>query len=111
MSAVPIHLASFAAGATSGWDFSPAVSPWLLVPGIVLSVAAIAWLYLAQRRIGSTAVVATLTVIRIVLVLLVLAMLLAPARQWTLSRHSSGTLWLLVDQSGSMKQTAMVKGA
>lgn len=87
------------------WAFNPAVSPWLLAPGALLAVAAVIYLYRAQQTIASRAIVMTLTIVRTLLVLLVAALLLGPAFQWSRGRHSGGTLWVLADQSLSMRQT------
>lgn len=87
------------------WALNPAISPWLLAPGVLVAVTAVFYLYRAQQTIASGAVVKTLTVVRTLLVLLVAALLLGPALQWSRARHSGGTLWVLADQSLSMRQT------
>jgi hypothetical protein len=87
------------------WEFNPAISPWLLAPGALAAAVAVVYLYRAQQKIASRAIVNTLTVVRTLLVLLVFALLLGPVLQWSRARHSNGTLWVLADQSLSMRQT------
>ncbi|HEY2589872.1 MAG TPA: hypothetical protein VGI81_29275 [Tepidisphaeraceae bacterium] len=87
------------------FDVNPALAPWLLLAGAAVAAAAVVYLYTAQQKIASRKVVNALTAIRILLVLLVVGLLLGPVRQWAYTRHSSGTLWVVVDQSLSMKQT------
>jgi hypothetical protein len=94
--AAPVHPRPF--------DINPALSPWLLFLGAVLAAGAVVYLYTAQQRIASRGIVNALTGIRLLLVLLVIALLMGPVRQWIHARHSNGTLWVLVDQSMSMKQ-------
>ncbi len=82
----------------------PAVSPWLIFAGAVLAVIAIVYLYSAQQKIARRAVVHALMTIRIALVLMVILLLLGPVRQWIHTAHSNGTLFVLIDQSQSMRQ-------
>jgi hypothetical protein len=86
------------------FELNPAINPWLLGVGAITAIVAVRYLYKAQRTIASSAIVNTLMGIRILLVLLVIAMLLGPVRQWVHTRHSTGTLFVLLDQSGSMRQ-------
>jgi hypothetical protein len=86
------------------FDINPALAPWLLLAGAAIAAAAVVYLYTAQQKIASRKVVNALTAIRILLVLLVVGLLLGPVRQWGFTRHSNGTLWLVLDQSLSMKQ-------
>lgn len=87
------------------WNVNPLVSPWLLFPGALIAIAAVSYLYTAQKRVASARLVHALTILRVMLILLISALLLAPSRQWAIRRHSNGTLWLLLDQSLSMRQT------
>jgi hypothetical protein len=86
------------------FDINPVLTPWWLLAGAVIAAAAVVYLYTAQQKIASRKVVGSLTAIRILLVLLVVALLLGPVRQWIHTRHSSGTLWVVVDESLSMRQ-------
>jgi hypothetical protein len=64
----------------------------------------VVYLYRAQRRVASPGVVAVLTALRITLVLLAFVLLAGPAVRWKRVGSSGGTLWVVVDQSGSMAQ-------
>ena len=86
------------------FEFTPMAPVWLLLMAAIIAVIAIVYLYSAQQKIASKIVVRALTGIRILLVLLVVAMLLGPVYQRVRTTHSSGTLWVLVDQSMSMRQ-------
>jgi hypothetical protein len=86
------------------FDLNPALSPWMLGIGAFTAVVAVVYLYAAQQKIAAKSVVNWLTTIRILLVLLVIALLLGPVRQWAHTHHSNGTLWVLIDQSMSMQQ-------
>lgn len=86
------------------FEFTPMAPPWLLLMAAIVAVVAIVYLYSAQQKIASKIVVRVLTGIRILLVLGVVAMLLGPVYQRVRTTHSSGTLWVLVDQSISMRQ-------
>ena len=94
--AAPVHPRPF--------DINPVLTPWWLLAGAVVAAAAVVYLYTAQQKIASRKIVNSLTAIRILLILLVIALLLGPVRQWSHVRHSSGTLWVLVDESLSMRQ-------
>lgn len=83
----------------------PAMPGWLLFVSAALALAAIAYLYVEQRRIASLTTVLALTALRCGLVALVIVLMISPALQWTRTRELSGTLWLLVDQSPSMGAT------
>jgi hypothetical protein len=84
-------------------DINPVISPWLLFLGAVIAATSVLYLYSAQQKIAHRSIVAALTTIRIVLVLMVIALLLGPVRQWVHTRHSNGSLFILVDQSLSMQ--------
>ena len=86
------------------FDINPVLTPWWLLAGAVVAAAAVVYLYTAQQKIANRKVVNALTAIRIILVLLVIALLLGPVRQWSHTRHSSGTLWVVLDESMSMRQ-------
>ena len=85
-------------------DINPALNPWILFAGAVIAAVSVLYLYTAQQKIARRGIVNLLMSIRIVLVLMVIALLLGPVRQWAHTRHSSGTLYLLLDQSQSMRQ-------
>ncbi|HSU68355.1 MAG TPA: hypothetical protein VLJ39_15860 [Tepidisphaeraceae bacterium] len=86
------------------FDINPALSPWILFIGAVVAAASVVYLYTAQQKIAQRGIVNWLTTIRVLLILLVIALLLGPVRQWAHTHHSSGTLWVLVDNSMSMRQ-------
>jgi hypothetical protein len=78
--------------------------------GATLTLAAIgaalvlsALLYREQRRMAPIGTVLTLTVLRLLLIVLVAILFLQPALRWQSSRTSAGTLWMVVDQSPSMQ--------
>lgn len=83
-------------------DLVPALPWWLLLPALGIALGLIIWLYWAQRRIAPARLILLLTLLRAGLVGLMLLMLLQPVIRWTQTRHSAGTLWLLLDQSPSM---------
>ncbi|MGN6370050.1 MAG: hypothetical protein ACTHN5_17475 [Phycisphaerae bacterium] len=89
----------------AGIDLTPHPSFWFVLPLFILSGAAIVYLYLAQRQLASENAVRWLTGIRTALLLLLLALFLQPTLKWMHSRTSNGELWLLVDQSPSMRST------
>ncbi|HEX8914945.1 MAG TPA: hypothetical protein VF796_21510, partial [Humisphaera sp.] len=101
MPALPLPLAQTV---TEGghWRFNPQLNPWLLAAFAALSVGLAVVLYLAQSKVASRKAVIALTAIRAALVLLVFLMLLGAARVFTQTRDESGTLYVLVDRSGSM---------
>src|SRR2546421_8954710 len=80
----------------------PAISPWLLAPGVILVGALILLLYRAQRRVASHRLVTALTLIRLSLIVLTFALLFRPMWVWSQTSSDPPTLWLLVDQSRSM---------
>ena len=86
------------------FDINPALSPWVLFLGAILAAAAVVYLYSAQQKIAQRGIVNSLTAIRVLLILLVIVLLLGPVRQWARTRHSNGTLWVLLDESMSMRQ-------
>ena len=85
------------------FTFAPALPVCLLAPGIILALALSAWLYREQRRMASFSAVLVLTALRGLLIALLAALFLQPALQWKSTRTSSGTLWVVVDQSPSMQ--------
>jgi hypothetical protein len=84
-------------------EINPVLPLWLLVPLGIASVAAVAWMYGAQRKLVPMTAAMGITLIRMLLVLLMLLLFLQPAFRWTQTSTSAGTLWLLVDQSPSMQ--------
>src|SRR5579884_794227 len=87
------------------WEINPVISPWLLISGGNVALETAVYLYRAQQKIASRVVVTTLTIIRALLIVLVISLLLGPVLQWTHVRRSNGTLWVLLDNSLSMRQT------
>lgn len=100
----PILLDAVAPVRPRAFDINPVLTPWWLLAGAIVAAAAVVYLYTAQQKIASRKIVNSLTAIRILLVLLVIGLLLGPVRQWARTRHSSGTLWVLLDESMSMRQ-------
>ncbi len=86
-------------------SLAPALSLWLLIPGILAAFFLTALLYQSQRLMAPRSSVLVLTAIRVSLILLIAILLLEPALQWSQTRTSSGTLWLVLDQSPSMSST------
>lgn len=82
-----------------------AINPLLMGLIFVAAIAMVFWLYRAQQRIASPRRVAVLTVLRVLLLLALLVLLLQPAVRWTHRQSSAGTLWLLLDGTGSMATT------
>lgn len=80
----------------SRWPF------WLLAATMLIGVALVIYLYNAQRAIASRVYIIILTALRIMLLALVALMIYQPAIEWTHTQQTSGTLWLLLDQSSSM---------
>jgi hypothetical protein len=100
-----IHFPAILAASQRSIYHHAALNPWLLGVIILAAAAMILYLYRAQQRIASRGVVVTLTCLRLLLVLCVLVLLLQPAIRWTHHHASAGTLWLMVDASGSMATT------
>jgi hypothetical protein len=103
----PIHLLSLLADeppVVSPLKIDPAVSIWLLLLIFAAAGVLIFYLYRAQRLIASPRAVIALTAIRIALLVLVLVLMLRPAWQWVRTSETTGTLWLLLDQSTSMNE-------
>src|SRR5579864_5910135 len=92
------------ATASRAWALNPAAAPWILIGAGLLAAAAVIYLYSAQSTIASPRLVRPLTAIRASLILLTVLVLLAPLRVSTYDTHSRGTLWLLADDSASMRQ-------
>jgi hypothetical protein len=82
-----------------------AVSPWVLGVVFIAAILLVFWLYRAQQRIASRRLIATLTVIRLLLLLCVAVLLVQPAVRWVHRRSSAGTLWLMLDGTASMAST------
>jgi hypothetical protein len=82
-----------------------AVSPWVLGVVFAAAIVLVFWLYHAQQRIASRRLIGTLTVIRLLLLLCVAVLLVQPAVRWVHRRSSAGTLWLMLDGTGSMAST------
>lgn len=82
------------------WSFHPAVVA-LLVAG---AAALVVYLYRAQQKLTSRAVIVTLTGLRLLLVLLMFALLAGLSVRWSRTASTGGTLWVLVDNSASMAQ-------
>lgn len=82
-----------------------AVNPWTTGLVFTITLAMVCWLYRAQQRIASPRLVGLLTAIRVLLLLSMLVLLLQPAFRWTHRDSSAGTLWLLLDSTGSMATT------
>src|SRR5437588_12528846 len=81
------------------------INPWLMAFLFVASTTLIVWLYRAQQRIASHRLVITLTTIRVLLLIAMFVLLLQPAMRWVHHSSSSGTLWLMLDGTGSMATT------
>ena len=81
-----------------------AMNKWVIILCFLVAAALVIYLYRAQQKIASRRVIALLTGIRFALVLLTFALLAGLTLQWTRKNSTGGTLWLVVDQSGSMRQ-------
>ncbi|MDB5296796.1 MAG: hypothetical protein JWO31_2779, partial [Phycisphaerales bacterium] len=101
---LPLLLAQINPAVDARWTFLPQLSPWLLGLFFVLSAGAAVYLYRAQRRVASRRAVVSLAVIRTLLIGMVFVMLLGAGRVFTRTGASSGTLWVVVDQSESMSR-------
>jgi hypothetical protein len=86
------------------WGIHPELPPWVLVAGGLVAAAAIFYLYRAQLRIASKKAIVTLTVLRILLVLLVFVVLLGLELTFNYNGEMKGTVWLMLDQSQSMER-------
>ena len=86
------------------WSLSPqwAFNRWLVAAAVLLAGAMVVYLYRAQQRVAPRRVVITLTALRLVLVVLALVLLAGLGVRWKRTGASGGTLWLVVDRSGSM---------
>ena len=75
--------------------------------GLTFAIAftLVGWLYRAQQKIASPRLVGLLTGIRLLLLLSMLVLLLQPAIRWMHRESSAGSLWLLLDATGSMATT------
>jgi len=85
--------------------FDPAFNGFLLLLLCAAVGVMIFYLYREQQKIASRRIVHWLTAIRIALVALLMLLLLRPLRQWASTSNTGGSLWVLIDQSLSMKQT------
>jgi len=85
-------------------NWAPAITPWLLIPGILAVGVLIYYLYTAQRQIASRRIVGWLTAIRIALIALLAVLLLRPLWVWHRTHQTGETLWVVLDQSLSMGQ-------
>ncbi|HZN65600.1 MAG TPA: hypothetical protein VFB66_09875, partial [Tepidisphaeraceae bacterium] len=79
-----------------------AFRPWLVVLLVLLCGALVVYLYRAQRQVAPRRYVAVLTGLRVLLVLLAFVLLAGLSVRWTRTGSSGGTLWVVVDGSGSM---------
>jgi len=87
------------------WYVHPQLPLWLLIPLFVAAGVLALYLYLAQQRIASQRVVITLTGIRVALISMMFLVLISPGCQFDHNGTSNGSLWMVLDQSGSMAQT------
>src|SRR5437016_380962 len=81
------------------------INPWLMTLIFAVATGLIVWLYRAQQKIASRRLVGALTAIRILLVAAMFVLLLQPAVRWVHRSSSAGTLWLMLDGTGSMATT------
>ncbi len=90
----------------AAWHFAAnyAINKWLLFMIILAAGGATVYLYRAQQRIASRRVINALTTIRVLLIVLMFVMLIGLSVRWTRVGNSSGSLWLVIDTSGSMAQ-------
>ena len=70
--------------------------------GFSLALVAVGWRVYRQRAVASRWVVWTLMGLRVLAILAVGVLMLRPTWQWTQTMETAGTLWLMLDQSGSM---------
>ena len=96
------HILAEGLFSTGRAGIDPAFSLWLVLPVFAAALAVIVYYSLAQRKIAATRTIVALTILRVTLLALLLGLLLRPYLQWMNTSHSSGTLWILVDQSPSM---------
>src|SRR4051812_37727855 len=89
----------------AGLTFNWSMSAWLVVLGCLAAAGLAVYLYQAQQKIASRKAVQWLTGIRFALIVLMFLLLAGASWTRTWSGTSGGTLWLVVDQSGSMNQT------
>ncbi len=106
MSELTFDLAdSMATPALCALSFDPAFN-WFLLLLLGTAVGTMVfYLYREQQKIAPRRIVHWLTAIRILLVILMMLLLLRPVRQWASTHNTGGSLWLVLDQSLSMKQT------
>jgi hypothetical protein len=89
----------------SSWSWHAQLPLWALAPLFLLAAGAAIYLYLAQQRIATRRIVVTLTILRSLLILLMFIVLVSPVRQFTHTATNGGSLWMVLDQSGSMAQS------
>src|SRR3954466_3128905 len=91
----------------ASYTLSPqwAFNRWLVALLVFAAGALVVYLYRAQQKVASRAVVVPLTTIRLLLVLLMFVLLAGLSVRWSRTASSGGTLWLLVDSSASMGQS------
>src|SRR5436190_1918111 len=82
-----------------------AFNPWLMALIFAAALLLILYLYRAQQRIASRRAIIGLTTLRVLLLACVAAMLLQPAVRWARHHSSAGTLFVLLDATGSMAAT------
>jgi hypothetical protein len=101
----PVTSLAACRGSCATLSFDPAFNGLLLILlGIAVGVM-VFYLYREQQKIAPRRIVHWLTTIRVALVVLVMLLLLRPVRQWTSTHNTGGSLWVVLDQSLSMKQT------
>jgi len=83
-------------------SLAPVLSLWLVIPGLIAAVVMTVMLYRSQRVMAPRRTVIFLTALRALLIVMLAILFLQPAMQWTQSRSSAGTLWIVADQSPSM---------
>jgi hypothetical protein len=101
----PILAEAAATPVVRALSFDPAFNGFLMVLLAIAVGLMVFYLYREQQKIAPRRIVHWLTFIRIALVILVMLLLLRPIRQWSSTHNAGGTLWVVVDQSLSMKQT------
>jgi hypothetical protein len=86
------------------FTIAPAISAWILIPGLIAVGFMIYYLYSAQRQVASARIVKWLTAIRMALIVLLAVLLLRPLWVWSETHKAGETLWVVLDQSLSMGQ-------
>ena len=83
-------------------EFNSRVPVWLILVIGAMAVVSVVYFYLRQRSAAGSGAVRLVSALRILAVLAVVTMLIAPSRVWTAERHSRGRLCLILDDSRSM---------